>query len=97
MLRSDEVPTLKLPTLPTQVTPTSACRPLIRRALPERTSLKLSEPESGVQYADAAVNTDLTRSDIEAIEKEVREVKDQLKESEQAYEVVKGKQKFRFG
>ena len=91
MLRSDEVPTLKLPTLPTQVTPTSSRRPLIRRPLPERASLKLSEPESGIQYADAAINTDLTCSNIEALEREVREVKDQLKQSEQAYEDMKGK------
>ena len=96
MLRSDEVPTLKLPTLPMQVTPTSSRRPLIRHPLPECASLKLSEPESGVQYADAAINTDLTCSNIEALERGVREVKDQLKQSEQAYEDVKGKQKFRF-
>ena len=38
----------------------------------------------------------MTCSDIEALEREVREVKDRLKESEQVYEDVKGKQKFRF-
>ena len=58
-LRSDEVPTLKLPTLPTQVTPMSSRRRLIRHTLPKHAS-KSTEPEWGVHYADAAVNTDLT-------------------------------------
>ena len=83
MLRSDEVPTVKLPTLPTQVTPTTSRRQLVRCTLPECTSK--SNPEcSKILYADAAVNTDMTLADIEALEKGVSELKDQLHQSEQA-------------
>ena len=73
-LRSDEVQTLNLPTLPPQVTPTSSCRPLIRHALSEGTS-KSTELKSGVHYADAAVNTNLTCVDIETLEGELSKVK----------------------
>ena len=89
-LRPDEVPSLCLPVLPTQITPTSSRRQLIRHALPERTR-KSAEPK----YADAAVNTDLTFADIEALEGEVSKVKDQLQQSEQTCTDMKNKQKFR--
>ena len=60
-LRPDEVPTLKLPKLATQVSLPPSRRRLVRHTLPE------TEPKSSgsgackvTKCSDAAVNTDLT-------------------------------------
>jgi len=63
---------------------TASHRQLIQHALPKHAS-KSAEPESGVHYADAAVNTDLTCGDVEALERELSK--------EQACADIKGKQK----
>ncbi len=93
MLRSDETPTLNLPTLPTRAAPNPSRRPLIRYTLPESTNQLESKPE--VHYADDAVNTNLTLADIESLETEISKVKDQLQQSKRESQDMKGKQKFR--
>jgi len=69
---------------------TASHRQLIQHALPKHAS-KSAEPESGVHYADAAVNTDLTCGDAEALERELSKGKSQLQLSEQACTDIKGK------
>lgn len=71
---------------------TASHRRLLRHALPKHAS-KSAEPESGVHYADAAVNTDLTCGDVEELERELSKGKSQLQLSEQACADIKGKQK----
>ena len=86
-LRSDQIPTLKLPTLPTTVTPNPLRRPLVRRVLPEHTNK--SDFDADVRYAEVGVNTDLTFADIDSLEREISEVKDQLQQSKRECEATK--------
>ena len=62
MLRSDIVPSLKLPVLPTQAALSRPCRLLTWSPLPEPSNIELSI--SDVSYGDAAANTDLTSVDV---------------------------------
>ena len=91
-LSSDQTPTLKLPTLPTTVTPNPPRRPLVRRVLPERTNK--SDFDAEVRYAEVGVNTDLTFADIDSLEREISEVKDLLQQSNRECEAMKRAQKF---
>ena len=71
MLRCDEVPSLKLPSLPTAVAVPAPRRPLVR-SLPQY--LLNHEEENSEEYStvvkfhDIGVNTDLTMHDIEVVE-----------------------------
>lgn len=93
MLQPGEIPTLKLPVLPTQVSLPPPRRPLIRYTLPEQGDRPRSS--AGVVYSDAAVNTDLTGADLESLEKELSEIKEKLQVSQNDCEDLKGKQQFR--
>ena len=91
-MRSDQIPTLKLRTLPTTVTPNPLCRPLVRRVLPERTNE--SDFDAEVRYAEVGVNTDLTFADIDSLEREISEVKDQLQQSKESVKLRKDTEVF---
>ena len=78
----NEVPSLKLPSLPTNVHRQPLRRPLLRHHTCSSTEtadpveVEISNLE--FTYSDAAVNTDLTMVDIEEIESQLREVKEEL-------------------
>ena len=69
MLRLDEVPSLKLPVLPTQVVTSQPRRQILRSTLPEPSADK-ELSVSNVSYGDAATN-DLTGADLESLEGQV--------------------------
>ena len=85
-LRPDEVPSLKLPLLPTQVTKPPPRRPLVRHELPERRGEKRKRSEDKdsreVQYCDATTNTEIIgieidemQSDLDKAVKEIEQYK----------------------
>ena len=82
MLRPDEVPTLNLPTLATQVVVPSPRRPLVTHPVQGRTieTHIVTEPaESPVPTCkDVGVNTDLTMVMLDSMEEELKKVKRKL-------------------
>ena len=89
MLRLDEVPSLKLPVMPTQVVPLQS----LRSTLPEPSDKELSI--SNVSYGDAATNTDLTGADLEPLEGQVCQLKEIVAQLKHKCEGLKAKQPFR--
>ena len=79
----NEVTSLSLPSIPTNVHRQPPCRPLLRhRTCSSTKTADLVEVEISdleVMYSDAAVNTDLTMVNVEEIESQLlREVKEEL-------------------
>ena len=79
----NEVPSLSLPSIPTNVHRQPPRRPLLRHHTCSSTKtadlveVEISDLE--VTYSDAAVNTDLTMVNVEEIESQLlREVKEEL-------------------
>ena len=93
MLRLDEVPSLKLPVLPTQIVPLQPRRQLLRSTLPEPSDKELSV--SNVSNGDAATNTDLTGADLESLEGQVCQLKEIVVQLEHECKNLKAKQPFR--
>ena len=92
MLRPDEVPTVNIPTLRTQVTLPVPRRVLVRH-LTEEKRLE-SEPRTDPvlpTYKDASVNTDLTYVILDSLEEELKSVKEKLRVSEKECEELEGK------
>ena len=81
-LRPDEVPTLNLPLLTTNVSQPAPRRPLVRYLLPEKGGKAESEVVP-ITSMSTAVNTDLTGAYIESLEKELDLVKEELKQKKQ--------------
>ena len=72
LLRSDEVPSQKLPVLPTRVLTPPRRRPIVRIAPPESSKSQLP---AGTEYKEVGVNTDLTGADIHFLERELSQRK----------------------
>ena len=91
LLRWDEVPSLMLPLLPTRVTESTSRRPLVRHidSLDCKSSSNVEDETMAsnadcneVVYCDIGVNTDLTMQDIKSLELKVKELNENLKETE---------------
>ena len=91
LLRWDEVPSLKLPLLPTQVTESTSRRPLVRHidsldcksssyCNVEDETMASNADCNEVVYCGIGVNTDLIMQDIESLE--LKELNENLKETE---------------
>ena len=93
MLRLDEVPSLKLPVLPTQVAPSQPRRQILRSTPREPSDKEFSLAD--VSYCDAATNTDLTGASLESLEGQVRQLKERVAQLEHECEGLKAKQPFR--
>ena len=72
LLRSDEVPSQKLPVLPTRVLTLPRRRPIVRITPPESSKSQLP---AGTEYKEVGVNTDLTGADIHFLERELSQRK----------------------
>ena len=83
LLRWDEVPSLKLPLLPTRVTELTSQRPLVRKSSSnvEDETMASNADCTEVVFCDIGVNTNCTMQDIESLELNVKELND-LKETE---------------
>ena len=81
-LRSDQIPTLKLPTLPTTITLNPPCRPLVQCVL--RECMNNSDFDAELCYAEVVVNIDLAFADTDSLEREISKVKDQLQQSKRS-------------
>ena len=79
-LRPDEYPTLKLPSLPTQVYVPPPRRQLIRHSLPDKKRFKEGETESEILYSNAETNTEFTWFAIDEMESELNEMTKQVEE-----------------
>ena len=99
MLRPDEVSTLNLPTLATQVVVPSPRRPLVRHPVQGRTieTHIVTEPaESPVPTCnDVGVNTDLTMVMLDSMEEELKKVKRKLIQVEKDCDELEEKQVLR--
>ena len=94
MLRSDEVPSVNLPILPTRVSQPTPRRHLIRNTMLYTDSSAQEESGSIEHCCDVGVNTDMSMSDLAEIERELNSVKEQLKTSRIEYVDEVEKQKF---
>ena len=93
MLRLDEVPSLKLPVLPTQFVPSQPRKQILRSTLPEPSADK-ELSVSNVSYDDAATKTDLTGTDLELLEGQVCQLKENVVQFEHECEDLKAKQPY---
>ena len=90
-LRQCEVPSQKLPVLPTTVSSPPPRKPIMRIAPPERSKTQLTSTE----YKDVGVNTDLTGADLQFLEGELSELKDSVQQLNNECIDLKDKQHFR--
>ena len=92
LLRSDEVPSQKLPVLPTRVLSPPRRRPIVRITLPESSKSQLP---AGTEYKEVGVNTDLTGADIHFLERELSERKESVQQLNNECMDLKEKQHLR--
>ena len=79
-LRVDEVPSLKLPSLPTQVSVPPPCRQLVRHELPKKRKRTEEKSCREVLYCDAETNTDIIGIEIDEMQADLYKA---VKEAEQ--------------